>query len=298
MKIFRINLKSALKIVFLFFCFSSFIFFKISRNSRENLTEKNHLKKVTPKKAIEFEGKQRAIEFYNYLKEHEKKYMSQNGEDGVIISLIKLFKLDLQKAKTFVEIGANMGVECNTKYVKDFFNWKGVQFDASMHFSERALYQEIITHDNVLLILDKYNVTLEFDLLSEDTDYADYWIIEKILTKYSPKLIVHEVNQQSPDRCVTVEKPSSAIFWRHDVHHEYTGGSVCAFYCLAKSYKYTMIYCESAGVNCFWARNDLIENYLKVNVSNIQQLFDPYFLYKKPNFYYGPTKSKWHEVSC
>ena len=298
MKVFRINLKSALIIFLLLVSFVPLIFVIISRNNHENTLETDKLKDVTNKKTIEFEGKQRVIDFYNYLKEHEKKYMSQNGEDGVIISLIKLFKLDEQKTKTFVEIGANMGVECNTKYIKDFFNWKGVQFDASMHFSDRALYQEVITHDNVLSVLDKYNVTIEFDILSEDTDYADYWIIEKLLTKYRPKLIIHEVNQQTPDRCVTVEKPTIPIFWRHDVHHEYTGGSVCAFYCLAKSYKYTMIYCESAGVNCFWARNDIVEKYLKVNSSNIQQLLDPYFLFKKPNFDYGPTLKKWHVVGC
>jgi hypothetical protein len=299
MRIFKINLKSAFKIL-IFFSASSLILFTITRTSVDykSDTNVNQMKKGITRKSIEFEGKERVIKLYDYLKDHEKKFMSQNGEDGVIISLIKTFNLEAQQTKTFVEIGANMGVECNTKYVKDFLKWKGVQFDASMHFEERDLYQEVITHENVLSILEKYNVTLEFDLLSEDTDYADYWILEKLLTKYRPKLIVHEVNQQTPDRCITVEKPSVAIFWRHDIHKEYTGGSVCAFYCLAKSNRYTMIYCESAGVNCFWVRNDLIEKYLKVNAANIQLLLDPHFLFRKPKFDYGPTLKKWHEVSC
>ena len=82
-------------------------------------------------------------------------------------------------------------------------------------------------------MFEKYKVDLNLDLFSEDTDYADYWIVEKVLTKYHPKIVIHEVNQQPPNLCVTVEKPkpNKIIYWDGTNYH---GGSVCAFYCLAK----------------------------------------------------------------
>ncbi len=50
-----------------------------------------------------------------------------------------------------------------------------------------------------------HNVTLEMDLLSEDTDYAEYWIMEAVLlAKYRPKNVIVEVNQQPTN--VTTKK--------------------------------------------------------------------------------------------
>jgi hypothetical protein len=108
-------------------------------------------------------------------------------------------------------------------------------------------------------LFEKYKVPIEIDILSEDTDYADYYIVEEILKIYRPKILVHEVNQQPGNLCVTVAKEDKLIFWDGSNYH---GGSVCAFWCLAKRFSYTMVYCEKAGVNCFWLRNDLLENNL------------------------------------
>jgi hypothetical protein len=59
-----------------------------------------------------------------------------------------------------------------------------------------------------------------------------------------------------------------------------------------------MVYCESAGVNCFWIRNDIIKKYLKLDIKMLQKLLSPHFLFKKPVFVYLPTANKWHEVKC
>ena len=229
--------------------------------------------------------------FYDFIKEHEHKYFSQNGEDGVIVALTLLFDF---KNKTYVEIGADIGMECNTRYIHEFYKWDGVLFDARVNFAHRKLYDEVITHQNVLKVLDKYNIT-DFDLLSEDTDYADYWIVEKILTKFRPKMVIHEVNEQPPELCVAVKKPAEVIFWTVG---EYHGGSVCAFYCLAKRFGYTMVYCEKAGVNCFWIRNDYLESYLKVKAEVVQSILKPEYLYHRPRFDYDKSSDPWHRVKC
>ena len=158
------------------------------------------------------------------------------------------------------------------------------------------LHREKIHHKTVLNVLRKYEISEDVDLLSEDTDYADYWIIEKILTKYQPKVLIHEVNQELPDKCVVVNKSDDLVYWDGFNYH---GASVCAFYCLAKKFNYSMIYCEKSGVNCFWIRNDLIEMKLNFSVNLLQNILNPKFLYKKlKNSYKNSTGKTWTYVNC
>jgi hypothetical protein len=186
--------------------------------------------------------------FYESIK--EEKIYSQNKEDGVTLSLINFLGI---KNGTFVEFGVQDGSETNTRILRENYNWKGLMMDSSIDNLSINKRQEIISYSNILNLFKKYKVDLNLDLFSEDTDYADYWIVEKVLTKYRPKIVIHEVNQQPPNLCVTVEKPkpNKIIYWDGTNYH---GGSVCAFYCLAKKNDYTMVYCESKGVNCFWIR--------------------------------------------
>jgi hypothetical protein len=168
-------------------------------------------------------------------------------------------------------------------------------FDGKFSDEKINLFAEKIHANTILDIFEKYKIPSEIDFMSEDTDYADYWIIQKVLTKFRPKVLIHEVNQQEPDKCITVMKSDELKFWDGSDYH---GGSVCAFYCLAKENDYSMVYCESAGVNCFWIRNDIIKKYLKLDIKMLQKLLNPHFLFKKPGFVYPPTANKWHEVKC
>lgn len=157
------------------------------------------------------------------------------------------------------------------------------------------LFQEMVEHSTIVELLDKHKIPIEFEFLSEDTDYADYWVLEAILGKFKPKLVVHEVNQQGPDKCVTVPKPKNLTFWDGSNFH---GANVCAFYCLAKRFDYTMVYCESSGTNCFWMRNDLLENKLNINPKNAQALLNPEYMFRQPNYSYPDTNNTWEKVSC
>jgi len=102
------------------------------------------------------------------------------------------------------------------------------------------LHKESIFYSNVVDLFKKYGVDKNVDIFSEDTDYADYWIVEQVIKSYRPKIVIHEVNQQPPDSCVTVPRPgvNQLILWDGSDFH---GASVCAFYCLAKTNGYTMV---------------------------------------------------------
>ncbi len=69
-------------------------------------------------------------------------------------------------------------------------------FDGFFYNPKLNLYNESIHANTILDLFAKYSIPEEIDFLSEDTDYADYWIVENVLTKYKPKVLAHEVNKQ------------------------------------------------------------------------------------------------------
>lgn len=235
---------------------------------------------------------EKVYDFYRKFQKREFKNFSQNGEDGVIQEILNL--LNMVHNGFYVEIGVQDGTETNTRNLRENFKWSGIQFDMNDQNKKINLKMETVLPYNVLDIFKKYGITDNIDLLSQDTDYADYWIIERILTKYRPKIIVHEVNQEPPESCVSVPNPRGLIIW--DNASKYYGASVCAFYCLAKRNNYTMVYCESAGVNCFWIRDDLVKQILKVNITIIKKILHPKHLFKKSRFEYSEKRKEWHKL--
>ena len=140
----------------------------------------------------------------------------------------------------FVEFGTENAKECNTRLLREKLGWQGLLLDCCHENASINLHKEIVLYSSVVGLFRKYGVDKNVDILSEDTDYADYWIVEQVLTEYKPKLIVHEVNGQPADMCVTVPRPDvdELVFWDSSNYH---GGSVCAFHCLAKNNGYTMV---------------------------------------------------------
>ena len=234
------------------------------------------------------------LKFNRIFYQSEFKVYSQQNEDGVLNRLISMFNLN---NKYYVEMGTQSGVECNSRYLREVLGWKGHMFDGGFENQSINLHKEKITHWNILDIFHKYKISKEISILSEDTDYADYWIMEAILSEYSPKIVVHEVNQMPPYKCVTVPKSDKLIFWDKTSFH---GASVCAFYCLAKRFNYTMVYCESDGIDCFWVRNDILENHLKIKPDFVQSVLTPDILYNNPGWSHPSPKyePKWTIITC
>ena len=154
------------------------------------------------------------LEFYNSIKAKDVKgagKYSQNNEDILIVALWEF--LGLNRPGYYVEFGTQDGSQINTRLLRESHRWKGLLLDGSNENEKINLHKEFIRHDNILDLFAKYNVPIDLDLFSEDTDYGDFWIVEKVLTKYKPKIVVHEINQQKPPTCVTVQKPDRLIFF-------------------------------------------------------------------------------------
>lgn len=210
----------------------------------------------------------KALIFVMNLKATEAKVFSQNLEDGVLEAI---FQKIGEKHKFFVEFGVQDGKECNTRIFRERHGWKGLMMDGSHENASINLKKEMIYPTNIVQLFKKYAVPHKFDLLSVDTDFKDFWLLQKILAaNYRPRVIITEINSfLGPKEAKTVP-----IDWSEttgDIMTQYYGFSVSAGWLLGRYYGYSMIYCETHGVNCIFVidgeegfgRSIRISDYLK-----------------------------------
>src|SRR5436190_5930337 len=178
----------------------------------------------------------------------EQRFYSQNGEDG-------LLRIIFDKIKTTNRFCVEFGIhsnEGNTIYLK-MQNWNCLWMDGSgdgIHVKK-----EFITAENINDLFAKYNVPHEFDLLSIDIDTNDYWVWSAI-KNYSPRVVVMEYNSSIP---WTESKSTSYDPTARWDGTDYFGASLLALKNLGDSKGYTLITCDSGGVNAFFVRNDLVK---------------------------------------
>ncbi|KAF0697508.1 Aste57867_11818 [Aphanomyces stellatus] len=182
--------------------------------------------------------------------DHEWGLFSQNGEDGILQHLFH--RVVPPSTMYYVEFGAEDGHECNTRFLRQVDGWTGLLLDGSHANASINLHQAWISPNNIVSLLDTHAVPHDLDLLSVDIDFNDYYVLEAILrADYTPRVVVVEVNSHFDDaRVVTYD----AHGW--DGVSNYFGATPKAF-CHLLAPAYTLVYCESHGVNCFFVRADL-----------------------------------------
>lgn len=241
------------------------------------------------------------------INSHEKKVYSQNGEDGIIEFIFS--KIGTTN-KFSVEFGVGDGFECNTVYLLEKKYWKGLMMDygadphiqwenivkkatssnflldphsiqrstrflkkliqrsgRSTHF-KHDIKKEKVTAENIQQLFKKYNVPKNFDLLSVDIDYNDYWVW-KAITDYVPRVVVIEYNSLIPPTESRVVPYDPNTSWDGT---NYFGASLLALTNLGLTKGYTLVGCESRGVNAFFVKSDLVEG---TKIKDIEQLYRP-----------------------
>ncbi|NDE82610.1 MAG: hypothetical protein EB051_03215 [Chlamydiia bacterium] len=187
------------------------------------------------------------------LPQHEKKVFSQNGEDGILDAI---FNIIGETNRYYVEFGTENGYECNTRYLRETRNWTGLLMDGGYENKSINLHQEFITAENINYLFKKHNVPNQFDLLSIDIDFNDWYIWHAIEASYQPRVVVIEYNAThlpNEDRIV-IYKPKGQ--WDGT---NYFGASILALYNLGLHKGYSLVYANANGVNLFFIRNDVIE---------------------------------------
>jgi hypothetical protein len=197
----------------------------------------------------------------NALNAYERRWSSQNGEDGI---LREIFRRLGSGDRTFVEFGVGDGRECNAAALIRR-GWRGMllEGDPASYAALRATYAgrsgvtlvpAFVTAENIVAIFRRHAIPLTFDLLSIDVDGNDYWIWEA-LAAYHPRVVTIEYNaaHPPPERWVMAYAPAHR--WAGD---GYYGASLESLAALATRLGYALIGTDEHGVNAFFIRDDLL----------------------------------------
>ena len=208
------------------------------------------------------------------LSDFEKKIYSQNGEDGITIMLVELIYDGDNTDKFYVEFGVQTGSECNTRILRDIYEWKGLQMDADNEKLSINLRKEFITKENIVDLFKKYDVPLNINVLCVDIDYNDFYCLNEILANYKCDIIICEYN------ATHLANEDKIVIYNKDAFFDgtnYFGASLLSFDKLGKKYNYSLIYCDKMGVNCFFVHNDIIKdkNLHFKNLGDITQIYRP-----------------------
>jgi hypothetical protein len=168
------------------------------------------------------------------------------GEQGLILKYLdKIAGLN----KYCVDIGASDGVTMSNTFPLFKNGWPGLAVECDsrkfihlsvdyQYFSGVKLIRNKVTPKNVLDILGAGDVPLNFGFLSLDIDGYDYFILEKILTKFRPAMICAEINENIPAPIKFTVKYDPNFSWATD---HFFGQSISQLALLAEKTGYDLI---------------------------------------------------------
>lgn len=210
------------------------------------------------------------------LLQFEKKIFSQNNEDGITLEIIK--RIINEKDGFYVEFGTQNGLECNTRILRELYNWNGLLMDGTFENKQINLNKEYITRENIIDLLQKYNVPKHFNLLSIDIDKNDFYVLHQILINYDIDIIILEYNATFLPHEDAIILYESNSMWDGT---NYFGASLLSYTKLLNKYNYSLIYTEKKGVNAFFVKNKYKNNFNIIN--------DISLLYNTPKYGTGPN---------
>lgn len=196
------------------------------------------------------------------------KVFSQFEEDGL---LLYLFSLIGEGSKTFIEIGANDGINSNCSNLAIHFGWSGLFFEGDERLIKRGskfyskiptpyhpkpkYVQAIIKAENINQLVEENGLKGDIELLSIDIDGNDYWVWNA-LTVVKPKVVVIETHTEfGTENIVVPYDPDYMYPGKHPVYH---GASVIAMNKLAQKKGYRLVGASDLGINQIYVREDLL----------------------------------------
>jgi len=195
------------------------------------------------------------------LPDTEATFFSQNGEDGVIAAIFDAIGV---AGGPQIRDRIQDGTEGNTVFLAQVMGWSGAYLeadDAAFAALERRFaanprvrtLHAVVEPDTVEALFAQAGVPEEPDLVSIDVDGNDLWIW-RALTAYRPRLVIIEYNGAIDPRERRVMPYTPGFRW--DGTSDY-GASLGALEELAEEKGYRLVHTELAGVNAFFAREDL-----------------------------------------
>jgi hypothetical protein len=208
------------------------------------------------------------------LNQYEKKVFSQNGEDGIIAEICNRISLP---SDYFVEFGVETGIQCNCRQLA-LNGWKGLMIEGSPDMFGQLinnyrdydvnLVHSFITAENIVSTFERNDVPKQLGLLSVDIDGNDYWVLKEILlAQYRPYILIAEYNAYHEPPVEWIMKYNPNHTWDGT---SYQGVSLQSLTKLCNKFEYGLVATDNAGVNAFYVRRDIIENYNLTELTSIE----------------------------
>ena len=113
------------------------------------------------------------------------------------------------RSRTAVDIGAGDGRTGSNTLALFKSGWRGVgvEWDARKFAKLAGVYERLqnvsacrlrVTPENVAPLLEVYGVEENFGVLSVDIDSYDYWVLDAVLRRFRPGIVVTEINEKIP----------------------------------------------------------------------------------------------------
>jgi hypothetical protein len=217
------------------------------------------------------------------------KVYSQHDEDGIIE---EIFSRIGTTSRFFVEFGVGDGVENCTTYCL-LKGWSGAWIDGSADCYQQILKNlrdvistnrlrvrhSFITAENIELLFGELKIPQEFDLLSIDIDYNDFWVW-KAIRSYRPRVLAIEYNASFKQSVSCTVPYQSNASWNRS---NYYGCSLKALEMLGRQKGYTLVGCNYTGVTAFFVREDLLGNHFADPYTSENHYEPPRYFVRMPN---------------
>jgi hypothetical protein len=175
---------------------------------------------------------------------------SNFDEERILHEYIELL-LPKDHGYTAVDLGAGDGVRHSNTHALFTNGWRGLAVDGDADRSYRLArayryYPNVftcrnqITPQNVVSLLEAYQIPTDFEVLSLDIDSYDYWVLEALLAKFRPRLIVTEINEKIPPplRFIVKYDPDFTL------QHHFFGYSIASLEDLCERHNYGLMSLE------------------------------------------------------
>jgi hypothetical protein len=152
---------------------------------------------------------------------------------------------------TAVDLGAGDGVRHSNTHALFINGWRGLAVDGDADRSYRLArtyryYPNVftcrnqITPQNVVSLLEAYQIPTDFEVLSLDIDSYDYWVLDALLTKFRPRIVLTEINEKIPPpiRFIVKYDPDFTL------QHHFFGYSIASLEDLCARHNYALMSLE------------------------------------------------------
>jgi|JI6StandDraft_1071083.scaffolds.fasta_scaffold22799_3 hypothetical protein len=217
------------------------------------------------------------------------KVYSQTDEDGIIQAIFDR----VPNKGSFVEIGVQTGVECNSLLLL-LKGWKGSWIEgnpdacrtiandlgASSVANRFRATNSFVTRENIVSLLENEMHFLgieDLDFFSLDIDGNDlHCMKELLLGKITPKVVCVEYQGKFPPPVSATVTYAPNHVWDGT---DYMGSSLQAFVDMFAEFGYRLLTCNIPGINAFFVRGDQAELFANIPVND---LYQPYRAWLSP----------------